>query len=574
MKLNWISRSVVIVGTLAAASPEAVFASEALMEGPPHNGLSSEAFRRNALTTNPKALVILQSYALNESMFSVDPDEFGTGYIDTQLADPSAKAVMEETIRCALGKGTKVEHAGNTWQGELGLCQPKPGAGPDSPNWGQSGPNSACQQLVTACLMARTNSLHRAIPVSVRGQPAELFPLLDKVPAETIFRESLLNEDPSKGTPIKSFLGPDCPEGQECNWAPAFVGKCDGDKVRLEIQDPSACGSTPLRVCAGIHGCSAPGSGDNPPLGPEYDNSPSKWKYWKFLEEKPGACAGTELEFNCPTEFGGYYSVMTRPGQVGVENPVPNPQSPTVVQTAGAGNYPVTERENFTFREGAFYGNLFDPSELTWECEVKVQGQRICKTTNASGSVEEICDVRNGPLPCVVAPSVPYRNVYACYSLAQQQDPQDSEDSNASVAYLNDRICDTPDPDKPCFYHKPRPCHFLDPVLNEQHGAHCDWVNESGQFQNCKSFDDEPKVSYLPITTYLNGPCDLIGNAVLCGQVLRSMVSNTRGAIKVAPGPRGCGGCSFDGAGGGLLPASIAAFLAHLVQNRRRRRAR
>lgn len=269
---------------------------------------------------------------------------------------------------------------------------------------------------------------------------------------------------------------------------------------------------------------------------------------------------------------------------------------PTIVKDRGSGTYPATEREVFTFREGAFYGNLFEPEALSWNCEIS-DDKRTCThidPTNPKDGIIETCGIRaktfgdynTEDLPqdsdgysaetartyedvvCVETKAVPYRNVYACYSLAQQQDSQDNGDDGEGVAFLNDRICDEPDPNKRCFFHTPRRCHFLNAQKNENRGAHCDWVD--GVYQNCKSSDG--KLTYLPITTYLNDPCDLIGNDDLCSKVRRSLVLARLPATKVVPGPHGCGGCSLGDAGGGFLPASIAALLALLRRGRMRRR--
>src|SRR5262249_27933060 len=149
-------------------------------------------------------------------LFADDP------YVVAQLHDPRAQAVMAEIVKCALDSGTTVTYrdkldgnAPHPWRGELGLCRPQRGSDPQSRSW-IAQPNVPCQQLVTACLMARTNALHAAVPIVLRGQPPNLFPPRDPVSTGTSFREGQPGDDPSEGTPIGSFTWPVCVKGLEC----------------------------------------------------------------------------------------------------------------------------------------------------------------------------------------------------------------------------------------------------------------------------------------------------------------------------------------------------------------------
>jgi len=338
------------------------------------------------------------------------------------------------------------------------------------------------------------------------------------------------------------------------------------------------CGNTPIRLCRGIHGCYSATSGYPLPAGFP-SNDPARL-YTVELLDRTGACVGAELRFPCHTELpiGGYYSVMTRPSHAGSGLHPMTPTSPTVVKLAGPGTYPATDAEVFTFREGAFFGNLFEPAALRWHCRV-LDGKRTCSPTSSGDGAIETCelgavaralDTPGGTEPrCVEARTLPYSNVFACYSFAQQQDSQGGGGDDDGVAYLNDRICD--EPHAKCFASVPRRCHFSDSATNEAHGAHCDWVGD-GRYHECKSPDGI--TAYLPITTYLNDPCDVLGDSALCSQVRRAFAASTRPLGHVAPGPRGCGGCSLDGADGGLLPASLVAMLALARRGRTRRRAR
>src|SRR4051812_32876275 len=88
------------LGVVAGATALTAFAPTAtadLNTDPiPHNGLSSDSLNHNALTTNPRALQILQRRPLDSSLFK---DE----YMRLQLHDSRARDVMTELVRCALG---------------------------------------------------------------------------------------------------------------------------------------------------------------------------------------------------------------------------------------------------------------------------------------------------------------------------------------------------------------------------------------------------------------------------------------------------------------------------------------
>jgi hypothetical protein len=468
--------SIILMSTLAWA----------IDDGDPQNGLSSQAFRRNALTTNKKALEILRNHALNDALFT-DHD----GYIGRQLQDPNARAMMSEIVKCALNDGTSLSlNAAPPFvaSGELGLCQ----------DWRQGAPNERCQQLVTACVMARVNALQKAIPLWLRGYQTER-PSGGPVNTVAVFRESLPEKDPAEGIPIPSFGPPPPCSSSDCNWKHGFVGKCGpGDSVALRLDAP-ANQKWEVRVCAGIHGCTELDAAGAPPYS---------WRIGEFSQPPVGT--SNLLTFRCPVELlvGGYYSVMTRSD---------TPPGTTPDLRANSGVYPAPRKDVFGFLEGAFFGNMFLPDKLTRDCEVAARNpdpdqpnphQMTCRSTAGNGSTE-ICTINCGITSCRRdAGPVPYTDVHACYSFVQQQD---SQNGTLGVAYLNSRICDRPDGS--CFPEPPGPC-----IGDLPEGAGCTWDAAAGAFANCSS-PAAPAKTFPPITTYLNEPCDLIGVGTLCNEV-------------------------------------------------------
>ncbi len=512
MKLCRMIWRVVALSAVAAAFLR-VEPAPALAEGNPKNGLSSQAFRANVLTTNREALKYLVTYSLRD-LFS-DSDEAGDSeakksarqHVRDLLHDPAARAVAEELVRCALNERITLDYTDShdaasprkySWTGELGLC----------PAWREGAPDLMCQQLVTACLMARVNALNVAVPISMRGKPPIPRPR-GVVPAEMTFRESLLPQHLNKGTPIPTR-----------GWNVAHVGTCTrGERVSLALDGASTDGSLALRICAGIHGCE---SGPSPSWVPR-GISPLRYEHLGDFSSAIPASAMGPYEFSCPTDLlsGGYYSVMIKNGDAhDIRRTDGSGASPA------AGVYPAAEQQVFGFLEGAFFGNLFD-----WRKLIEPQ-------QNPGG--------------------LPYEDVHACYSFGNQE---------LGVAYLNSRICALPE--GRCFLHPPQPCQAID--MREDR---CRWSADEGAYRACLGSAGEP---FEPITTYLNGPCDLIGEGALCDKIRalpRSIpIERQPGPLK-PPETRGCvRSCSTGDSNQLATSLTLVGLVAWRLGRRRRRRA-
>jgi hypothetical protein len=523
----------------------------AIGDGGPKNGLSSQAFLNNALTSNPVALQLLATQSLQEVFSS------SSTYIIGQLHDPAARAMATEIVSCALDGNTTVSYRDGSalvsFTGELGICQgPSSGA---AGNWYTAPPTPECQRLVTACVMARVNALHQSVPLALRSPSAAWAQPGDPVPTVRQFRESPLQDDPSQGSPIPSF-GPLCSAiDPDCNWTAAQVGTCGqqaGARIRLTLDSPVPSGSQ-LRICDGIYGCTSPR-----PAVLFDGTSPA---YSKTIKEFAlSGSASTSVEFDCQSN---YYSVMFHSAT----------HSPPPKLHASAGtSYPASASQVFGFVEGAFFGNLFDPDKLTQSCVSDGRNTITCQPTKRV--IPKLGDARSGA--AVTQPgdtticrvdgnvrfcdrpttSVPYGDVHACYSFAQQMD---SQLGDLGVAYLNRRICDLPDGGGHCFPEPPVPCQG--PSTDS---AHCTWSDSTGSFTSCQSRGTAP-VSFAPVTSYLNAPCDLIGPGELCNKV-KPLIQ--------PPGPiagscrQGC--ARSASAGDALIAILIAAAVLIFVLRRRR----
>ncbi|HEY0988898.1 MAG TPA: MYXO-CTERM sorting domain-containing protein [Kofleriaceae bacterium] len=565
----------VISGALAGTAGAFDF-----FEGTPHNGLSSRSFRLNALTSNRRALGVMLQHALDNALVS---DE----YIVRQLKDPGGRAMMVELVKCALDAGTLLVSEDQNhvpiarWRGEVGLCQSTPSSDSRVPVWDTSGPNEACQQIVTACITSRVNALKHSIPLSLRSETQPLAAVHDRVVTDRRFRESPPQQDPSLGWPVQSLIGPACPAGQPCSWASAYVGTCTpGQPVALAISDGAACGSAGIRVCGGIHGCYPATGPYNEPAG--FPTAPAP-HYSEFLAEKTGACTATPLTFTCPTALttSGYYSVMVQPAAPGpiVDGWPDGGLHQTVVKVnipgSGVGSYPAAERDVFGFLEGAFYGNLFKPDNLRRTCEVSLDGTKLDCTPGAVGTRGDLCTiVLTGSAPSTTGavlsiddqrdnclsrdPTIPYTEVYACYSYEQQA--ENATDDEVSTAQFNARMCDLPPGSgMQCFPHPPKRCRYSD----GRAGAGCDAIGTDGAYGRCPGQGTDTTIYRHIVTTHLNEVCDLTDDRTICTSLRRSTgaAQTPAGVPGVTHRPHGCG-CSADADPTAVMPLLLAALAA------------
>lgn len=506
MRQNQILWSVIAATGLGAAQARAQSGTNTLTEGGPHNGLSSQAFRENALITNYAARTILLTHPLDDAMLGVPA-------LTQRLNDPGARAIITELVSCALTKETTV---GN-FQGELGLCQ----------RWHTTplAQLSVCQEVLTACVMARVNARGMAVPISLRGAEPGLTPLRAQIGTRTHVRESPPGQDPSQGWPIESFLtcpNPNNPNG-ECGWSTERVWKCQpGAPVSLFAEGP-ACGAVTLRACTGLQGCYASNTGH---LLPDGNPFPA---YARALSEQASACPTSPLSLQCPAD--GYFNVMERAA---------DPEALTAISSGSATHNatpkPASERQLFPYAEGAFYGNLFT-GELRWTCEWITSKRLRCSSSTTT--------------------TLPYEHVYACYAPSH-------DDDSLQVMKLNDRLCAAPGAS--CFPHPPAACQRA-----------CTARNADGAFGSCKGPNSAQY--HHPVTTYLSNPCDLVNDARLRVRlgcpVSRNGTALTQSDLasrprEVPPAARGCRGCSIQaGRGGPLVPLGAALWL--LLRRRRPR---
>ena len=319
------------------------------------NQLTNEQLALNALTGTQEALTAVVSQSL--STFGTDP------LLRQQLQDANAQVVMSYIVSCALDAGQSVQWTNpddvndvHTWSGAHGLCT----------DWATMAPSIACQETVSGCLLARNNALAKRVTLSTRGLRADgtAIEMTDVVPAGTHVEAS----QDAAGAQVASFLS--C-EGnvsgvtRDCGWPQelALAGTCvAGDSVTVEAGTlpPGQCGGAVLRVCEGISGCN----------------------HTEALTDAEADCGQILplVEFSCPQD--GVFAVMAAPYQAG------DAWDDAALTAMAGGTLPVPEGDLFDIREGAFYGNLFDPASRSSDVNVWVDDNgRVHTSTSRRSTV-------------------------------------------------------------------------------------------------------------------------------------------------------------------------------------------
>jgi hypothetical protein len=429
------------------------------------NSLTTQALIFNGLTTNKLANQMLGTKPLN-ALFAPPGDP----YIQNQLWDPNARALMPYLVSCALSGSQSLPWKDPTtgilgvWKGRMGLCS----------EWATQPPSKECLERVSACLLARNNAFGKRVELSARGEhptsPAAF--ALEPVTRPTEY-------DPSTSQRLASFYP--CSTSTQgvqrnCGWTVDAIGSCEpGQPVRLGAggRAPDMCsgatlgsssGRAVVRVCEDIAGCD--------------DGGP------RLLAQSEGSCASTApaVTFTCPAA--GYFSVMTAPYASSLA-------ATATVQVESPASYRLSEAEVFSVREGAFFGTIFDPSALAVEVIVR-EGQVSGGDRVVEGSV--------------------YRKMFSCYDSAWVN----------STASATHRVCALPASTSNCAATVTGACR--DPNNTSYPASRCmtddgPQVAGDGDFQECR--DTVGNMWKEPVTVYLHAACDVVGGSGTSGLCAR-----------------------------------------------------
>ncbi|WP_437571576.1 hypothetical protein [Sorangium sp. So ce542] len=443
-------------------------APEPISEAPgammPRNSMPAEALTAGALLGNRDLIRFLSVNPLDHTLLK--------DYSSSHPLNANARSLLEYTVGCALDPGQRVLD----WEGELGLC----GTGAVAPfvDWSMEAPNTACQQIVTACVLARVNARGKRVRLSTRSyDDGPLFPLLPEVPVEKEHR------DPN-GPVLKSF-DPTCPSGiapgnpaRDCGWSGRRVGTCKAGE-RVEVRPRRSGGdSFMVRVCKGIHGC-------------DHSMVPPPWYSGVLAQGVLGNDAKT-LSFKCP-DFGAHsassFAIM-------VASPAPKSSPPETADVTASGvavEYPAPEAKVFTFREGAFYGDLFGPINPAPAGEMLSNRQFACYSDRWTSPMAHLADrlcaggedcFGNTPGACIESPAAPPERAKLCAG-ARDHDEDDAEAEDGDERDGSYYGC-----------------------VGLPKGAR--WDPEAGSW-----YPEGARWNHA-ITVFLNHPCDLAGDPFKC----------------------------------------------------------
>ncbi|MBI4512085.1 MAG: hypothetical protein HY698_20805 [Deltaproteobacteria bacterium] len=460
------------------------------------NQLSLNQLSLNSLTSIPTSNRMMTNVPLRTESYS---DAHAPAELRFQLRDEKTRAVMRYIVECALDNTQKLDFVDNyhggaySFRGALGLC----------PEWGKVGgsANSRCQELVSACLLARNNAFGRSVPLSLRGEEPQ-FALSPSVPTFNVKREP--SSSSGLSDTIQSFIR--CKTTRtgtkrNCGWQPSVVGRCTaGTTVTVGIGGKPWCTSFPwsgsiawglplgsssadsvVRICEGLRGCddASVATPDEP--------------YGTLLKQASSFCGQSKpvVTFPCPSSS--FYSVMVGPE---VSSAVGFSATPAASGGGTSGKLPASEMEVFPWREGAFFGNVFIPEALASNTNgvIVVDGDGI---TSGSG-VRAWKQAR---------PGVVHKSMFACTSHYW----------NEAEAVMKDRLCaGGSDLCAAAWVGSCRePSKYSTLSVDSTKIFVCQGENPlpSGDYQNCdtKSTVGLPMPKWrFPITTYLNDFCDII----------------------------------------------------------------
>lgn len=132
------------------------------------NGLSSNGLSSNGLSSNGLSSNALSSNALSSNALS------SNALVMQALQDPSAtgdltRMFFRYLISCALPPNHSVTY---TWKDSTGHLHTEidPGGLGLAPSWETGAPSQDQKEVISACLMARTNSKGIPVPLSLRGK--------------------------------------------------------------------------------------------------------------------------------------------------------------------------------------------------------------------------------------------------------------------------------------------------------------------------------------------------------------------------------------------------------------------
>lgn len=422
------------------------------------NGISTQAVVFNPLTANPEANALLTQRPLKSETFAYEP------VLREPLRHENGRTVLKYLVECALQPGQPVV---SWYNPERGISDTASGLAGLCPEWASQGiqGNGRCRELVSACVLARNNAAGESVDMLMRGEDWEQPFLFNPTATPHVWSPLLL---PATAGSALGGLAP------EVGWRGESVGTCvAGFPVTLGAgaYPSTTCSGTKLgeisgdrilRVCAYPSDCTGTG---------------------KLAETDRSPCTIAPLTtFTCPAS--GQYSVMSAPYSRSATTA--SWVRPAAMGT-GALSYPYGRHgaySAFGFREGAFFGDIFDPAALAIRVSVSLGGKLV---VDASG---------------LTSGKSVYGKMFACHGKSW----------STEAALRTRRLCaNEPYGSKVgCAATALGPC---EPGSSDTRAPRCDTndgtlVPGDGDFEGCK--DPSARRWTYPVTTFLRSACDTL----------------------------------------------------------------
>jgi hypothetical protein len=495
----------------------------------PHNSLETTAVNDPALAANRE----LRHWLAQNPLTSLA--QFVSQYPEYSDQVSASEDLLRYITTCALDSTHDAPVTlpdGAVLTGQIGLCGPaSPYSAPPYGDWSQSAPSPECLSVVSACVLALVNAAGARVPVSLRGwvdpQSTPLTPLLGLRP------KILVEQQLRDKTDIDSVHQPCDPSNDKtanCGWTSLSVGRCEtrlptmvenglnapSRAVRLTLsQGGQPVTNVKLRVCRGMYACDFAMCQTNPHLpachyAGHIKSVADGTGQITFQCPANGPEMNEEADTTHPSHKYGYYSVMIAPmtSQPLDANYDIHALPEVALQYDGTGyekyaHYQANEREVFTYREGAFYGDLFADvyhSPNSPDPALRLRG--YTRSRDYDGFRPPI---------------------FSCWADAMM---------SPYIAFMDERWCaiDTNE----CFIGAPpSTCH-------DQSPWECDYAGNfwRGEFTLCTPITSEPPWKH-PLTTYLNGPCDLARDDCYDNPTRNVTAVPPGAALTSAPAPAG-----------------------------------
>jgi hypothetical protein len=209
----------------ASTSEEPVMGANGLtINGLTTNGLTTNGLTTNGLTTNGLTTNGLTTNGLTTTSLAALRDKTAAGDV--------TRLFFRYLVSCALPVGHDLAYS---WTDGAGVVHAETASGQFglAPAWETGGVDVAGQELVSACLFARTNALGMSVPISMRGDSASSLAVTADERGQYHYGEGAFWGN--------AFANP--PYGYSCSHAPLDVGtKSSADTKNGRICASQDCG--------------------------------------------------------------------------------------------------------------------------------------------------------------------------------------------------------------------------------------------------------------------------------------------------------------------------------------------